>query len=105
MSFSLNAQKSASSISHSFFIAGPKFTGIIGESGEVIWDSKKSGARDGYVLKNGNILILDEATSALDAKNESIIISRIKKNFGNKIIIIISHKKKLIHECDYIIKL
>ena len=57
MSFSLNAQKSASSISHSFFIAGPKFTGIIGESGEVIWDSKKSGARDGYVLKNGNILI------------------------------------------------
>jgi ABC-type multidrug transport system fused ATPase/permease subunit len=57
------------------------------------------------IYKNGNILILDEATSALDAKNESIIISRIKKNFGNKIIIIISHKKKLIHECDYIIKL
>ena len=57
------------------------------------------------IYKNGNILILDEATSALDAKNESIIISRIKKNFGNKIIIIISHKKKLIDECDYIIKL
>ncbi len=51
------AQKSASGISHSFFIAGPQFTGIIGESGEIVWDSKKRGARDGYVLKNGNILI------------------------------------------------
>lgn len=51
------AQKSASGISHSFFVAGPQFTGIIGEAGEVIWDSKKAGARDGYVLKNGNILI------------------------------------------------
>ncbi len=53
----LTAQKSASSISHSFFIAGPQFTGIIGEAGEVVWDSEKPGARDGYVLKNGNILI------------------------------------------------
>jgi hypothetical protein len=57
ISLFLNAQKSASSITHSFFIAGPQLTGIIGESGAVIWDSKKSGARDGYVLKNGNILI------------------------------------------------
>ena len=44
-------------ISHSFFIAGPKFTGIIGENGEEIWKADKSGARDGYVLPNGNILI------------------------------------------------
>jgi len=44
-------------IKHSFFIAGPQFTGIIGESGEEIWDSEKPGARDGYVLENGNILI------------------------------------------------
>ena len=44
-------------IRHSFFIAGPKFTGIIGENGEEIWTSNKPGARDGYVLPNGNILI------------------------------------------------
>lgn len=56
LSLFLNAQKTVP-ITHSFFIAGPQFTGIIGESGEVIWDAKKSGARDGYVLKNGNILI------------------------------------------------
>lgn len=44
-------------IKHSFFIAGPQFTGIIDESGEEIWESKKPGARDGYVLENGNVLI------------------------------------------------
>lgn len=54
---SLWAQKANQKIAHSFFIAGPQFTGIIGENGEVIWDSKKAGARDGYVLKNGHILI------------------------------------------------
>lgn len=46
-----------SSIKHSMFIAGPQFTGVLGEEGQVIWDSKKPSARDGYVLKNGNILI------------------------------------------------
>ena len=45
------------SITHSFFVAGPNFTGIIGEQGEVIWDSERAGARDGWVLENGNILI------------------------------------------------
>ena len=44
-------------IHHSFFIAGPDFSGIIGEDGEEIWNSGKPGARDGYVLPNGNILI------------------------------------------------
>ena len=50
------AQESAS-ISHSFFVAGPNLTGIIDEQGEVIWDAEKPGARDGWVLENGNILI------------------------------------------------
>ena len=44
-------------ITHSIFIAGPQFTGIIDEEGKDIWNAGKSGARDGYVLPNGNILI------------------------------------------------
>ncbi len=44
-------------ISHSFFIAGPTFTGIIGESGEELWDAKRPAARDGFILPNGNALI------------------------------------------------
>ena len=44
-------------ITHSIFIAGPDFTGIMGEQGEVIWNSGRPGARDGYVLENGHVLI------------------------------------------------
>ncbi|ULQ54042.1 beta-propeller domain-containing protein [Flavihumibacter fluvii] len=44
-------------ITHSFFIAGPDFTGIISEAGQEIWKAEKAGARDGYVLPNGHILI------------------------------------------------
>ncbi len=53
----LFAQESDTETKHSFFVAGPQFTGIIGEENQIIWDSKKTGARDGYVLKNGHILI------------------------------------------------
>jgi Mal s 1 allergenic protein-like len=44
-------------IRHSFFIAGPSFTGIIDEDGKEIWDSGKPAARDGFVLPSGNVLI------------------------------------------------
>ena len=44
-------------IQHSFFVAGPQFTGIVGEDGKPVWDSGRKGARDGYVLENGNVLI------------------------------------------------
>lgn len=44
-------------IRHSFFVAGPTFTGIIDEEEQEAWDSGRPAARDGYVLHNGNILI------------------------------------------------
>lgn len=44
-------------VRHSFFIAGPTFTGIIGEDGKEVWDAKRPAARDGYILPNGNALI------------------------------------------------
>ncbi len=44
-------------ITHSFFIAGPSFTGIIGEDNSEVWNSGKGGARDGFILPNGNALI------------------------------------------------
>lgn len=48
---------SADEVRHSFFIAGPSFTGIIGEDGQEVWNSGRPSARDGYVLPNGNVLI------------------------------------------------
>lgn len=44
-------------IRHSFFIAGPTFTGIIDEEGKEIWNAGKVAARDGFVLPGGNVLI------------------------------------------------
>lgn len=44
-------------VRHSFFVAGPSFTGIIDEEGQEAWDSGRAAARDGYVLPSGNILI------------------------------------------------
>jgi len=47
----------ADEIKHSFFIAGPSFTGIIDEDGQEAWNAGRAGARDGFVLPNGNVLI------------------------------------------------
>lgn len=44
-------------IRHSFFIAGPSFTGILDEDGQELWNAGKPGARDGFVLPDGNVLI------------------------------------------------
>ncbi len=44
-------------VKHSFFVAGPTFTGIIDEEGKESWDSGRGGARDGWVLPSGNVLI------------------------------------------------
>ena len=44
-------------IRHSFFVAGPTFTGIIDEDGKEAWKAGKPAARDGWILENGNALI------------------------------------------------
>jgi hypothetical protein len=44
-------------VRHSFFIAGPTFTGIIGEDDQELWNANKPAARDGFILPNGNALI------------------------------------------------
>jgi hypothetical protein len=48
-------QVSASGITHSILVTGPK-TAIIGEDNAIIW-SVPQNSRDGYVLENGNILV------------------------------------------------
>ena len=49
--------RAADPITHSIFIAGPNFTGIMNEAGQVEWDAGEKGARDGFVLSNGHALI------------------------------------------------
>jgi len=42
---------------HAFLVAGPTFTGIIDEQGREQWSAPRAGARDGWVLSNGHVLV------------------------------------------------
>ncbi len=54
---------------------------------------------------DNDLLVLDEATSSLDDATEKDIINTIHSMKGKKTIIISSHKKEILKECDAIFKL
>ncbi len=54
---------------------------------------------------NPNIFFLDEPTSSLDNTTEDIIMNNFDKNFRNKTIISIAHRKSTIDRCDTIFDL
>lgn len=57
------------------------------------------------ILKDSDVLILDEMNSAMDVLVQDKIFETIKEFFKNKIVFIISHRKKLFDMCDDIIEL
>lgn len=78
----MNRVVAADPVSHSFFIAGPTFTGILDEHGTETWDSGRPGARDGYVLPNGNVLIA-WADEVAEMKPSREVVFRYKKSAAN----------------------
>ena len=81
-----------------------KYNTVLGERGSKISGGQKQRigiARALYQQKE--ILILDEPTSSLDAKTESFIVKSIKKLPSNITIIMISHRKNTLKNCDQII--
>jgi ABC-type multidrug transport system fused ATPase/permease subunit len=56
------------------------------------------------LYRNPDILILDEATNALDELTEKKILDYLFKKLENKIIILCTHKKKLLEYCNKIIE-
>ncbi|MEZ5041246.1 MAG: hypothetical protein R2828_15215 [Saprospiraceae bacterium] len=80
-----NARPAKEGISHSFFVAGPTFTGILDESGQVVWDSGKPGARDGYVLSNGHILICWSAIVQEFDTNKKVVFSYAKGDLNKEL--------------------
>ncbi|MDX1564181.1 MAG: PQQ-binding-like beta-propeller repeat protein [Phycisphaeraceae bacterium] len=78
------ASGSAQTVRHSFFVAGPTLTGIVGEDGQVVWDAKKRGGRDGFVLPSGNILICwSDVVKEFDAKTKKVVFE-FKRRQGVK---------------------
>jgi len=69
-------------IKHSFFIAGPSFTGIIGEDDSEIWNSGDAGARDGFILPNGNALIA-WSNEVKELTRENVVVFSYKKSADN----------------------
>ena len=57
------------------------------------------------LYNNPDILIFDESTSALDKETELDILKNIYKFKNKKTMIIITHKKELLKNCDKIYKL
>lgn len=52
------------------------------------------------LLFPGQILLLDEVTSSLDEDTEAEIVRSIREHLKNRIVIIVSHKQKVIDACD-----
>lgn len=83
-----------------------KFDQIIGENGIQLSGGQSQRIAIAKALySNPDILILDEATSGLDKSTESSIISSVKNNYSNKIVIIVSHNKNALQFCDKIYRL
>ena len=57
------------------------------------------------IFKDSDLLLLDEATNGLDNKTVNKILKYLKFISKNKIIIIISHKKRTLKICDRVIDL
>lgn len=74
----------AEDVRHSFLIAGPNFTGIIDEDGKEVWDAGKAGAREGWVLPGGNVLIVwsDEVKEFTREKKE--VVFRYARSAENR---------------------
>jgi hypothetical protein len=73
----------AEPIRHSFFIAGPSFTGIIDEDGNEAFNAGRPAARDGFVLPSGNLLIA-WTNEALELTRDKQVVFRYQKSAENQ---------------------
>ncbi len=77
---------------------------ILSEAGKNISEGQKQ--RIGFaraVYSDREVVFLDEFTSSLDVNNENLLVKNIMSLKKDRIIFIISHKKKIIEVCDEVI--
>jgi ATP-binding cassette subfamily B protein len=82
------------------------FTTMVGERGITLSGGQKqrtSIAR--ALLKNPPILILDDPLSAVDAGTEEEILESLAGFYGERTVIIVSHRLSALRECDTIVYL
>ena len=84
-STSSTTESTAEAITHSFLVAGPDFTGILDESGEIVWDAGQPAARDGYILPDGHALICWSDRVVEYDSNREIVFEFHKTDSSNEL--------------------
>ena len=80
-----------------------KIETFVGDRGVKISGGQKQRIGIARALYNDpDVLVLDEATSNLDIENENKIIQEISNNKKSMTVIIISHRKNTVKNCDNI---
>jgi subfamily B ATP-binding cassette protein MsbA len=81
-----------------------RYDNCVGENGNQLSGGQKQRLTIARaLLKNPEILIFDEATSSLDEESESMIRKTIESLQGNKTLIIVSHRPKMLQGVDRIL--
>ena len=57
------------------------------------------------LLRPGHILLLDEATSALDPETERLLLGNLRRDYGGKTFIFITHHPAVAEKCDRVVRM
>ena len=78
----------------------------VGERGSQLSGGQKQRSSIARALiREPQILILDDALSAVDTKTESNILGHLRNHFGQRTIVIVSHRISAVQEADLILVL
>lgn len=82
------------------------FETFVGERGITLSGGQKQRSSIARALiREPRILILDDALSAVDTKTESNILGHLRNHFGQRTIVIVSHRISAVQEADLILVL
>lgn len=82
------------------------YDSMVGERGITLSGGQKQRASIARaLLKGGRVLILDDPLSAVDAATESAILASLAREYGDRTVIIVSHRLSALRDCDSIIYL
>lgn len=82
------------------------FETFVGERGITLSGGQKQRTSIARALiRKPHILILDDALSAVDVKTERTILAHLRKHFGKRTIVIVSHRISAVQEADKIVVL
>ncbi len=82
------------------------FMTIVGEQGARLSGGQRQRIGIARALyRNPPILVLDEATSALDGVTEDAVMDGIRRQSGNRLVVMVAHRLSTVRHCDQILVL